>query len=148
MAGAPKNRNRQMVGWREWASLPNLGIDFIDAKIDTGAKSSVIGAFEIRQQCVAGRPMVEFGVRAGEPGKESEIFCLAPYAGTRIIRSSNGQEQERLLIDTQLGLGDRLWKVEMTLADRDAMDFQMLIGREVLGRKFLINPAASYLLGR
>ena len=137
-----------MVGWREWAALPDLGVDIIDAKIDTGAKTSAIGANDIRMQRDAGHRIVEFYIQSSETAKESEIFCRAPYAGTRVVRSSNGQEQERIVIETRIGLGDRLWKIDLTLADRSMMDYQLLIGRGALGRKFLVNPAASYLLGR
>ncbi len=134
-----------MVGWREWAALPDLGVDCLDAKVDTGAKSSVLGVADIRQLCVGGKSLVEFGL---QPGKGPEIYCQAPYGGMRTIRSSNGEEEKRVVIKTSIGLGEKLWKIDLTLTNRDAMEFQLLIGRDALGRKFLVNPAATYLLGR
>ncbi len=149
MAKPPKNKSqRLLIGWREWAALPDLGIDRINAKIDTGAKSSALGANNVRHLREAGRPMVEFRVRSGQQQSEREHICKAPFAGMRIIRSSNGVEEERPVIDTRIGFGGRIWKIEVTLTNRDAMDFQSLVGRNALGRKFLVNPAASYLLPR
>jgi len=149
MTEPPNNKtSRQLIGWREWAGLPDLGVEHIGAKIDTGAKSSALGAFDIRQLREAGHHLVEFCLQPDQLDNKSEHRCRAPFAGTRIIRSSNGQEEERVVIETRIGLGGRLAKIELTLTNRDAMDFQLLIGRNALGRKFLVNPAASYLLGR
>ena len=149
MANSPHNQTRrQWIGWREWAALPDLGVDTIDAKIDTGANSSAIGAFAIRRLSSSGSPMVEFCVQPDGKGRQTKVLCRAPYAGTRIIRSSNGQEEKRIVIDTRICIGDKLWKTELTLTNRDAMDFQLLLGRSALGRKFLVNPAATYLLGQ
>lgn len=149
MTETPKNKTqRQLIGWREWAALPDLGIEKIGAKIDTGAKSSALGASDIKQIRKAGVPFVEFCLMPDHLGAKSVGRCQAPYAGIRVIRSSNGQEEERVVIETRIGFGGRLWKVDLTLTNRNTMDFQLLIGRNALGRKFLVNPAASHLLGR
>lgn len=139
---------RSTIGWREWVALPDLGIDIIDAKIDTGANRSAIGAFNIKRVQSKNRQLVEFGVQAEGASGRRHVVCRAPYIGARTIRSSNGQEEKRLMIETRIGLGDRLWKIELSLTNRDAMEFQLLLGRNALGRKFLVNPAAAYLLGR
>lgn len=148
IAPAIPSGGRQLIGWREWAALPDLGIDIIDAKMDTGAKSSAIGVFGVKRVSVGGRPFVEFSIQTNDAAKPSHVICRAAYAGTRIIRSSNGQEEKRIIVKTRIGLGERLWKIDISLTNRDAMKFRMIIGRSALGRKFLVNPAARYLLGR
>ncbi len=146
--GRKKTRKRQRprIGWREWAGLPDLNVERINAKIDTGAKSSAIHAFRIREIELEGQLHVEFFLHPVQRRKRPEIYCCAPVAGKRIIRSSNGQEEERFVIHTHLHLGPYNWKVDLTLTNRDAMGFRMLIGRDALRRKFLIDPGASYLL--
>lgn len=142
-----KKKQRPRIGWREWAALPDLNVERINAKIDTGAKTSAIHAFRIREIELEGEPHVEFFLHPVQRRKRPEIYCCAPIADKRVVRSSNGQEEERIVIETRLRLGPRFWKVDLTLTNRDAMGFRMLIGRDALRRKFLIDPGASYLLG-
>ncbi len=151
-AGAPakaktKKPPRTEIGWRELASFPDLGVERIAAKIDTGAKTSALHAFRIGETDIDGAPHVEFYLHPRRRRRKPEIFCCAPIADKRTIRSSNGQEEERYVIETRLRLGPRLWKVELALTNRDAMGFRLLIGRDALRRKFIVDPGASYLLG-
>lgn len=143
-----KKRDRPLIGWREWVDLPDFEVTGVNAKIDTGAKSSAIHAFRIKEVMLDGEPHVEFFLHPVQRRKKPEVFCRAPIADMRVIRSSNGQEEERYVIATQLRLGDRSWKIDLTLTNRDAMGFRLLIGRDALRRKFLIDPGASYLLTR
>ena len=142
-----KKKIKPMIGWREWAGLPDFEVEGINAKIDTGAKSSAIQAFRITETVLAGVDHVEFYLHPVQRRKIPEVFCRAPISGRRVIRSSNGQEEERYVIQTGLRLGERVWKIDLTLTNRDAMGFRLLIGRDALRRKFLVDPGASYLLG-
>jgi len=144
----PNNKRalRPLIGWREWAHFPDLTEHAINAKIDTGAKSSAIHAFHISEIDVSGAPYVEFFLHPLQRRKSPQVHCRAPLADKRIIRSSNGQEEERYVIKTRLQLGQRSWKIDLTLTNRDAMGFRLLIGRDALRRKFLVDPGASYLL--
>ncbi|WP_425408325.1 ATP-dependent zinc protease [Hyphococcus sp.] len=143
-----KRKPRLRIGWREWTSLPDLNVENINAKIDTGAKTSAIHAFRIREIDLEGEPHVEFFLHPVQRRKRPEVYCCAPIADRRVIRSSNGQEEERYVISTRLRMGPRTWKIDLTLTNRDAMGFRMLIGRDALRRKFLIDPGASYLLDK
>jgi hypothetical protein len=146
---APKKKtkkNRPMIGWREWADLPDFEVDRINAKIDTGAKSSAIHAFRIREVVLDGVEHVEFFLHPVQRRKKPEILCRAPLVDRRVIRSSNGQEEERYVIETRLRLGERVWKIDLTLTNRDAMGFRLLLVRDALKRKFYIDPGASYQL--
>ena len=137
-----------MIGWREWAAFPDLGVARINAKIDTGAKSSAIHAFRVRVTESADGPWVEFTLHPRRRRKKPEIFCRAPLVDTRLIKSSNGQTEERFVINTPLRMGDHIWPIELTLTNRDAMGYRLLVGRDALARRFLIKPDASYLLGK
>jgi len=141
-------KTRPMIGWREWADLPDFDVAGINAKIDTGAKSSAMHAFRIRETVIDGAEYVEFFLHPVQRRKKPEVFCRAPLVDRRVIRSSNGQEEERYVIETRLRLGGRFWKIELTLTNRDAMGFRLLLGRDALRRKFIIDPGASYLLDR
>lgn len=141
-------KQKQLIGWREWADLPDFDVMRLNAKIDTGAKSSAIHAFRIRETMLGGTEHVEFYLHPLQRRKKPEVFCSAPIADRRVIRSSNGQEEERYVIETRLRLGGRLWKIDLTLTNRDAMGFRLLLGRDALRRRFLVDPGASYLLNR
>lgn len=147
-AGKKVKKQKALIGWREWADLPDFDVKHVNAKIDTGAKTSAIHAFRIRETVIKGVDHVEFYLHPVQRRKKPEVFCCAPVAGRRIVRSSNGQEEERYVIETRLRLGRRTWKIELTLTNRDAMGFRLLLGRDALGRRFLIDAGASYLLGR
>jgi hypothetical protein len=136
-----------LIGWREWAALPDLGAARIGAKIDTGAKGSALHATRIKEFETGGVRHVEFWLQAQQGDEQREIFCHAPIADKRLIRSSNGLEEERIVIETDLRLGEHRWTIELTLANRETMEFALLIGRDALGGKFRVDPAASYLCG-
>lgn len=143
---AKKNESRRpLIGWREWASLPEFSVKRINAKIDTGAGVSAIHAFNVNEASVKGRAFAEFILHPVQHRRQPELFCRAPIVDRRIIRSSNGQEEERFAIETPLKLGDRVWKIHLTLTNRDEMEFRLLIGRDALRDKFLVDPSASYL---
>lgn len=143
-----RTKSPLLVGWREWAMLPTLCDEPILAKIDTGAKTSAVHAYRVREVTRDGRPHVEFYLHPVQKERRPEIYCLEPIYGRRSVRSSNGAEQERIVIVVPLRLGRRKWPIELTLANRDDMGFRLLIGRDALGKRVVIDPARSYMLGR
>lgn len=136
------------IGWREWVELPALCGRRIQAKIDTGAKTSAIHAYRIRELMLDGAPHVEFFIHPVQNRRRPEIRCLAPVHGRRLFKSSNGAEQERIVIVTELRLGGRKRSIELSLANRDDMGFRLLIGRDALRKNVVIHPARSFMLGR
>ncbi|MEO1014397.1 MAG: RimK/LysX family protein [Pseudomonadota bacterium] len=139
-------RDELAIGWREWARLPDLCEFPIKAKIDTGAQTSVIDAFDVEETERAGVPMASFRLYPDDRGEMEGPFCEAPICDRRAVKSSNGVTQERIVIRTTLALGRRSWPIELSLADRSEMNFRMLIGREALAG-VIIHPQASFLLG-
>ncbi|MGR9092202.1 MAG: ATP-dependent zinc protease family protein, partial [Gammaproteobacteria bacterium] len=125
-----------------------LGIAKIKAKVDTGARTSALHAFEIIEMSRDGVPWVRFGVHPEQHSTEREIWCEAPILDKRIVRDSGGHEQERPVIKTPIRLGDSTWAIEMTLTNRDNMGFRVLLGRTAIRDRYLVDPGRSYLTGR
>jgi hypothetical protein len=136
-----------MIGWREWASLPHIHIPFIKAKVDTGAKTSALHAFDIYQFTERGMPKVHFSVHPLQRREDIVINCSADIIDRRVVSDSGGHRERRYVIQTPLVIGGVRWIIEMTLANRESMSFRMLLGRDAM-KSILIEPTRSYLLGR
>ncbi|MGB7405225.1 MAG: RimK/LysX family protein [Pacificimonas sp.] len=137
---------RPLVGWREYVAFPDLGIPFVRAKIDTGARTSSLHANRLHHYEVDGEDWIRFTVpeRKGRPA----IRVEAPLAGTKRVTSSNGETQTRFFIYTRLRIGDRTFPAEVTLSNRSRMDYAMLVGRTSLAKRFNVDVAKSWLQGR
>lgn len=137
------------VGWREWVSLPLLGLPAIKAKVDTGARTSAINATEIeRFTHETGDDWVAFTVMPIQRITNVTRRCQAPLVDIRKVTDSGGHSEERYFISTTISVGDIAREVEVTLAQRADMLFRMLIGRTALAPDIAVNPALSYTLGR
>jgi Uncharacterized protein conserved in archaea len=135
------------IGWREWLGLPDLGISWIKAKIDTGARTSALHTFELEVAHEAGRKIARFGVHPYQRDTDIVRWCQAPVIDERRVRDSGGHREWRFVIETPVRLGDREWPIEITLTARDTMLFRMLVGRTAM-RSIRIDPLASFLTGR
>ncbi len=134
-----------VIGWREWVGLPDLGIAEIKVKVDTGARSSALHAFAVEPFPRRGRPMVRFRVHPYQRDTVTTIAAEAELIGQRSVRSSSGQLEVRPVIRTRIKLLEREWVIELTLTNRDPMGFRMLLGREALRGRFLVDPGRSFL---
>ena len=137
-----------LTGWREWVSLPDLGVDWIKAKIDTGARTSSLHAFDIQEFERDGEAWVRFRVKPWQDSQEDAVVVESPIHDRRAVRSSSGHAQERLVVQLMIRLVDREVMAEVTLSNRDEMGFRMLIGREAQRRGYVVDPARSFLGGR
>lgn len=141
-------RERVTLGWREWLALPDLGVDKILAKVDTGAKTSALHTFYIDAFEREGQRWLRFGLHPNRHSDRKAIHCEAPLKEKRDVTDSGGHTENRYVIDTTFRLGDEEFKGEVTLTNRDNMKYRILLGRNCLRRRFVVDPARSYRLGK
>jgi hypothetical protein len=142
------NNRLQIVGWREWIGLPQLGIKKIKAKLDTGARSSSLHAFDIETFRRDDQDFVRFKVHPIQRSDRKVLSLESSVLEFREIRSSSGHTTVRPVIETELELLGLRHKIELTLADRNQMGFRMLVGREALKDRFMVDSGRSYYGGR
>ncbi|MFU8802612.1 MAG: ATP-dependent zinc protease [Bradymonadaceae bacterium] len=143
-----KKKTRPVIGWREWATLTDLGLPAIKAKVDTGARSSAIHAYEISTFERDGVHMVRFLVHPVQRNTRETVAIETPIHDEREVRSSTGHGQLRIVIRPLIKLFDESWPIDLTLTNRELMGFRMLLGREALRGRFLIDPSKSFLAGQ
>lgn len=148
MARKTKALPKLHIGWREWLSFPELGIEKIKAKIDTGARTSAIHAFDIKEFEEDGVTFVSFRVHLLQRRKTKQVSCRAKVLDKRMITSSNGDRVGRYIIETTLKLGDRSWPIELSLASRDQLGFRVLLGRQAIRSKCVVYAGSSYKTGK
>lgn len=134
-----------VIGWREEVSLPELGLENIEAKTDTGARTTALHAEEIEVFQQDGEDWVRFHVPHGD--KVHATDCTARLVDKREVKNTSGEPEERFVIETVLILGRRRWHIEVTLADRSNMKLPIILGRTALRRHgVLVDPGKSHLL--
>lgn len=144
-----KKRTRELsvVGWREWVRLDLLGVQAIKAKVDTGARTSSLHAFRVKTFERDGAPYVRFQVHPVQRKTKPTVECEWPVHEFRKVRSSSGHEALRPVILTEVTVAGQVFEIELTLANRDQMGFRMLLGREALRDRFVVDSGRSYVGG-
>ena len=138
--------DRERIGWREWVSLPELGVKWIKAKIDTGARTSALHVSHIHR--VDGNNHLEFKIHPMQKRAHPVVIASSDLIEERHIKSSNGETSLRPVIQTNLKIGDEIFPIELTLVNRDLMGFRMLLGREAIRGRFLVDSGRSFLTGK
>jgi len=139
-------KNKMVIGNLENCDLPGLGIFDLQVRIDTGAKTSSLHVDNLSRYQKSGKPWVKFVIHSNIHNVEDVVECTAPLHDVRRIKSSNGASEERYVIKTAVHLGNKSWSIEITLTDRSDMSYLMLLGREAMKDKVLIDPSATFLL--
>ncbi len=134
-----------VIGWREWVSLPDLGVPALKAKVDTGARTSALHAFDLEIDETSAGAVARFEIHPDQQGANGAIAVEWPILTWRKVRSSNGDVEERPVIRTALELGGKRWPVDVTLTNRDEMGFRMLLGRAAIRRRFVVDSGRSFL---
>ncbi len=136
-----------IVGSQEWCGFPELGVPAIKARVDSGATTSSIHAFNIHPFKRHGESWVSFEIHPLQANRRTTLKCEAKVVDRRMIRSSSGVTEKRYVISTPLSLGYRVWEIELTLANRDSMGFRMLLGRQAMNERILVDPSANFCHG-
>ncbi len=145
----PRTKNKLItLGWREWASLPELGIPAIKVKIDTGARTSALHAFDIKRIKSDSGDSISFKVQPLQRDESVVVAATAPLVDIRSISDSGGHVEKRYVVSSIIKLGDLQKEIEITLTERRGMLFRMLVGRTALADDAIVNPAASYACGK
>ena len=139
----PKSTPRGIVGWREWVALPAFRLPAIKAKLDTGARTSALHAFNMEIVERNGKSWVKFDVHPLQRNDSLVVRCAAPLIDRRRVNNP-GRSERRYVVETLVRMGETEWPIELTLTNRDEMGFRMLIGREALRGYWLVDPALSY----
>lgn len=138
---------KRIIGSEEWCAFPELGIPAIKARVDSGAKTSSIHAFNIQTFRRSGVLWVSFEVHPIQNNRHIVIRCERPVIDRRTVKSSSGDAETRYVVSTALKLGDEVWEVELTLSNRDSMGFRMLLGREAMVDRLVVDPAEACTQG-
>jgi ribosomal protein S6--L-glutamate ligase len=141
-------QNKIILGSEEWCSFPELGIPAIKARVDSGAKTSALHAINIVPFVKEGVNWVKFDINPIQNNLKTVIHCEALLIDKRIVKSSSGYREQRFVIETKITIGEDSWPIEMTLTNRDSMGFRMLLGREAMSGRILVDPEQKYLLGQ
>lgn len=137
-----------ILGSEEWCSFPDLNIPIIKARVDSGAKTSALHAVNIAPFIRENENWVKFDINPIQNNTKAVKHCEAKLIDKRVVKSSSGYREQRFVIQTELKIGEATWTIEMTLTNRDSMGFRMLLGREAMSGRVLVDPEQKYLLGQ
>ncbi len=141
------NADKIIVGSEEWCSFPQIHIPALKARVDSGAKTSSLHAVNVKSFKKDGIPWVSFDVHPLQNDRKTTVHCEAPVHDRRRVKSSSGNSELRFVIKTILAIAEDTWEVEVTLTNRNTMGYRMLLGRQAMSGKMLVDPQSSCLLG-
>lgn len=140
---------KTIIGWEEWCELPDIGLPAIKAKIDTGAKTSALHAYDITTHMQGNAEYITFKIHPVQGNNDIERTCTAPLIDQRVITSSNGERENRYVIATSITIGSITMNAELTLTSRHNMAFRMLLGREALKKaRFIVDSSKTFTQGK
>ncbi len=145
----PVTRSDSLVlGWEEWAALPDLRVPAVKVKVDTGADTSALHAFDVETFGSLTDPQVRFDFHPVPGNDDITITCAARVKARRRVFSSNGDSESRYVICTAIEIGGRAWPIEVTLTNRDSMAYRMLLGRQAITEDAMVKPSLSCVHGQ
>ncbi len=142
-----KRSEKPLIGWREWVVFPDFENIRVKAKVDTGAQTSAIHAWNTKIIRKRGIDMVSFDLHPNQRDNRNSINCLAPLSDHRHVKNSGGHSQERIFVNTRILLGGTIWPIEISLTNRDEMSYRMLLGRAAIRGRYFVDAGRSFLLG-
>ncbi len=139
--------DKPIIGTEEWCAFPELKIPAVKARVDSGAKTSALHAFHIQAVKKDGQQWVRFLVHPLQNNRKTIVQCEAPVVGRRLIKSSSGTTEKRFVISTPISINREQFEVELTLTNRDSMGYRMLLGREALNNRMIVDSALHFNFG-
>ena len=140
---------KEIIGWKEWFSLDCIALPAIKGKIDTGAKTSALHAFNIETFYIEDVEYVRFDIHPLQKNKRFVRSCISRVIDRRMVSDSSGKKEKRIVIKSDLKIGDKKIRVELTLTNRDNMSFRMLLGREaIMQAKMIVDISKSFVQGK
>ena len=142
-------KTKKIIGWKEWFSLDCIALPAIKGKIDTGAKTSALHAFNIETFYIEDVEYVRFDIHPLQKNKRFVRSCISRVIDRRMVSDSSGKKEKRIVIKSDLKIGDKKIRVELTLTNRDNMSFRMLLGREAIKQaKMIVDISKSFVQGK
>ena len=142
-------KTKKIIGWKEWFNLDCLALPAIKGKIDTGAKTSALHAFNIETFYIEDVEYVRFDIHPLQKNKRLVRSCISRVIDRRMVSDSSGKKEKRIVIKSDLKIGDKKIRVELTLTNRDNMSFRMLLGREaIMQAKMIVDISKSFVQGK
>jgi len=142
-------KTKKIIGWKEWFSLDCIALPAIKGKIDTGAKTSALHAFNIETFYIEDVEYVRFDIHPLQKNKRLVRSCISRVIDRRMVSDSSGKKEKRIVIKSDLKIGDSKIRVELTLTNRDNMSFRMLLGREaIMQAKMVVDISKSFVQGK
>lgn len=139
-------KSKLIVGSLEVCDLPDLGLYDLEVRVDTGAKTSSLHAENIVKFQRNGKPWLRFNIHPNANDVGEIKSCEAALHGSRRVKSSNSASEKRYVIKTLLKMGGKSWPIEITLTNRSDMNYLMLLGREGMGERILVDPSQVFVL--
>lgn len=143
---APQAEQKLIIGSEEWVALPEIGLPAINARVDSGARTSALHAFNIQPFEKDGKPWVRFDINPLQANRKIYKRCEAPLLGRREVKSSSGHIEKRHVIVTPIEMDGQRWEIEITLTNRDSMGYRMLLGRQAMTGRLIVDPERSYCI--
>ena len=142
-------KTKKIIGWKEWFSLDCIALPAIKGKIDTGAKTSALHAFNIETFYIEDVEYVRFDIHPLQKNKRLVRSCISRVIDRRMVSDSSGKKEKRIVIKSDLKIGDSKIRIELTLTNRDNMSFRMLLGREAIKQaKMIVDISKSFVQGK
>lgn len=137
--------NKFTVGALELCDLPDLSIKNLHVRVDTGAATSSLHVDNIEEYKQDGKTWVSFDIHPDIHNVDQVIRTSAPLEGKKKVKSSSADTEKRYVITTMISIGGQQWPIKLTLTNRAEMTYLMLLGREAMQDRIIVDPSLEYL---
>jgi len=141
-----KPEEKLLLGALEKCDLPDIGIANLVMRVDTGATTSSLHVENIEEFQKNGKTWISFDIHPDVYDVVKKTRHSSKIKARRKVKSSTATLERRYVIETTLAIGDHSWPIKMTLTDRSEMTYMMLLGREAMSDKILVDPSAEFLI--